>query len=103
MKHQQPHSFQHAFLNAVNNFVRHLGVGDVTPPNQDIRVRQTGFLQAMFRILERRRPDFERSINGQTHSRCIGGYALWIDFPGIAFGPPLVDVFAPGLRLESCS
>ena len=52
MKHDQPHPFQNALLHAIDDFIRHLGVGDMPPPDQDVRLRQTGFRQTMFRIPE---------------------------------------------------
>jgi len=93
MKYEEPHSFQNPFLNPIDDFVRHLAVCNMPPPNQDIGVGETGFRQSMFRLLECRGSDFKGYIDGQTIRDALMD-ALRINLPN-HFGPLFMDVFAP--------
>src|ERR1700733_5191427 len=93
MKYEEPHTFQNPFLNSVDGFVRHFAMRNMAAPNQDVRVGKTGFRQSMFRLLERRRSDFEGSIYGQTIRDALMN-ALRVNLPN-CFGPLFMDVFAP--------
>jgi hypothetical protein len=93
MKYEKPHSFQNPFLNPVDDFVRHLAMRNMPPPDQDVRVGKTGFRQSVFRLLERRRSDFEGPIDGQTIRDALMN-ALRVNLPN-CFGPLFMDVFAP--------
>ncbi len=52
MKDNQPHAFPHPLGNALDNFIGNRTVILVTPPDQNIRLRQPGFCQTMFRLLQ---------------------------------------------------
>ncbi len=57
VQHDQPHSVEHAIVDAVHHRVGHLLVRRVAPPQQHVRLFQPLLAQAVLRLLQRRRVD----------------------------------------------
>ena len=95
MENDEPHALEHALLHALGELVGNLVVGDVTPPDDDVRLVEHGIGQAVVGLVERCRS--HHCARSQYGAQAVGDHG--VDAVGVELGRDtalaLLHVFVP--------
>jgi hypothetical protein len=93
MKGDETHSFPDPAKDALDNFILHLPMGRMAPPDQNVGIREHTFSQAMLRFLERNRADLQVSVFPQgSRDAFVHPFGVYLPNDRV---PALMHILAP--------